>query len=61
MVMQQQAEMSVVLNSISTRDGSQQPAAGADDNAKTFHIENLQNLQRETYDVSKQLRFAKLK
>nr|BAB20045.1 putative mannose-specific lectin [Polyandrocarpa misakiensis] len=37
-----------------TADG--QPPAGADDNAKKYHIDNVLNMQRETYDQVKGMR-----
>lgn len=38
--------------------GQQAPPAGADNNAKSYHIDNVMNLQREAYDAVKALRFG---
>ncbi|XP_039252786.2 protein ERGIC-53-like [Styela clava] len=64
-VLEQQSFMFRSLESLDTKvkqgggDGSQQPhipAAGADDSAKKYHIDNVLNMQRESYDSIKQLR-----
>lgn len=59
-LMSQQGRMSESLNSLKEQrpappqEGS--PPAGADDNAKTYHIDNVLNLQREAYDVVRGIR-----
>lgn len=54
-----QRDSSAKIDTIQARPADtdqQRPPAGADDNAKSYHIDNVMNLQREAYDATKGLR-----
>lgn len=56
-----QRDSSTKISTIHSRPtGTEQqgPPAGADNNAKSYHIDNVMNLQREAYDAVKSLRYS---